>query len=447
MLKIGDFSRLAQVTVKTLRHYDRLRLLRPVYIDRFTGYRYYALEQLPRLNRILALKDLGFSLDQVSELLDNELPAQRLRDLFNQKQNDLHERIKTEESRLNRVAERLVQIEQEGCLPASEVLLKPLPQLQVAAIRATLYAKGDLSEERQWLKAVIASWAQQVGVNAAGQWLTCYHNSQYSETSQDIDMALVLQEPVDRLRKLKARKPVQVYTLPAIGTAASLLVAKDQELTTGITTLYSWSERNQYQPNGNLRAMELSDPHAQQAVSLTEVQLPVQSTRVYQDILLSNPYRKEKEMEPKIVDFPAKTVAGLPYFGKNENQEISQVWGQANQRFGELKHVKPGSNAYGVCLMVEGAAPGEFEYTCGLEITSENDLPEGMVIRHIPAGKYAVFTHVGALAGLKDTYNYIYQTWFPRSGNKPGPLDFELYDQDFKDFAPDSRFYIYVPIS
>jgi DNA-binding transcriptional MerR regulator len=57
MIKIGDFSKLAHVTVKTLHHYGELGLLPPAHIDRYTGYRYYSLEQLPRLNRILALKE------------------------------------------------------------------------------------------------------------------------------------------------------------------------------------------------------------------------------------------------------------------------------------------------------------------------------------------------------------------------------------------------------
>ena len=60
MFKIGDFSRLAQVSVRMLRHYDKLGLLEPSYTDRFTGYRYYTIDQLPRLNRIVALNDLGF---------------------------------------------------------------------------------------------------------------------------------------------------------------------------------------------------------------------------------------------------------------------------------------------------------------------------------------------------------------------------------------------------
>ena len=69
MLKIGDFSKLGQVSVRMLRHYDQLGLLNPDQIDKFTGYRYYAVEQLARLNRILFFKDLGFSLQQIKELL------------------------------------------------------------------------------------------------------------------------------------------------------------------------------------------------------------------------------------------------------------------------------------------------------------------------------------------------------------------------------------------
>jgi DNA-binding transcriptional MerR regulator len=80
MLKIGDFSKLSQVSIQTLRHYDDLGLLRPAEVDRFTGYRYYTASQLPRLNRILALKDLGFALDQIALLLEAGVSPEQLRD-------------------------------------------------------------------------------------------------------------------------------------------------------------------------------------------------------------------------------------------------------------------------------------------------------------------------------------------------------------------------------
>lgn len=82
MLKIGEFSRLAFVPVKTLRYYDDIGLLKPVHVDQWTGYRYYSVEQLPRLNRILALKGLGLSLEQIGQLLDDDLPAEQIRGML-----------------------------------------------------------------------------------------------------------------------------------------------------------------------------------------------------------------------------------------------------------------------------------------------------------------------------------------------------------------------------
>lgn len=70
MLRIGDFARLARVTIKALRHYDEAGLLRPAHVDRTTGYRYYRPEQLDALNRILLLRDLGFALSDIARLVD-----------------------------------------------------------------------------------------------------------------------------------------------------------------------------------------------------------------------------------------------------------------------------------------------------------------------------------------------------------------------------------------
>ena len=74
MIRIGDFSRMSQMPVSTLRYYDEIGLLKPVEVDHFTGYRYYTFDQLARLNCILALKELGFSLEEIARLLDEEVP-------------------------------------------------------------------------------------------------------------------------------------------------------------------------------------------------------------------------------------------------------------------------------------------------------------------------------------------------------------------------------------
>ena len=82
MIRIGDFSKLSRVSVKTLRFYDEMGLLKPVDVDRFTGYRYYEFDQLPRLYRILALKDLGFSLEEIGRLLEGEVSVEQKRGIL-----------------------------------------------------------------------------------------------------------------------------------------------------------------------------------------------------------------------------------------------------------------------------------------------------------------------------------------------------------------------------
>ncbi|MCG2769146.1 MAG: helix-turn-helix domain-containing protein, partial [Anaerolineae bacterium] len=103
MFKIGEFSKLSQVAVKTLRYYDEIGLLKPAEVDRFTSYRYYSAAQLPRLHRILALKDLGLSLAQVARLLDGDLPSEQIRGMLRMKQVQLQQQVQEEQARLARV--------------------------------------------------------------------------------------------------------------------------------------------------------------------------------------------------------------------------------------------------------------------------------------------------------------------------------------------------------
>ena len=93
MLKIGDFSQLGQVSVRTLHHYDERGLSKPAETDGWTGYRFYSVDQLPRLHRILALKDLGFSLDQIGRLVEDDVPAEQLRGMLALKQAEIERQL------------------------------------------------------------------------------------------------------------------------------------------------------------------------------------------------------------------------------------------------------------------------------------------------------------------------------------------------------------------
>lgn len=133
MLKIGDFSKLSHVSIKALRLYDQMGLLKPVHVDEFTGYRYYAAHQLPRLNRILALKDLGFSLEQIAKLLNEISPAQ-IQGMLQLKHAELQRLVAEEQARLQRVAARLQQMEEDN-MPDYDVVVKTVTPIKVAAIR------------------------------------------------------------------------------------------------------------------------------------------------------------------------------------------------------------------------------------------------------------------------------------------------------------------------
>src|SRR5919108_2294218 len=110
MFKIGEFSRLSRVSVRMLRHYDQLGLLTPSQTDPFTGYRYYSAEQLPRLNRIIALRELGFSLEQIASMLEDDLSTEQLLGMLKLKRAEVEQQMQMEQERLTRLEGRIRQM-------------------------------------------------------------------------------------------------------------------------------------------------------------------------------------------------------------------------------------------------------------------------------------------------------------------------------------------------
>ena len=136
MLSIGDFARHGRVSVRMLRHYDAIGLLRPAYVDQVTGYRSYEAQQLSRLNRIVALKDLGFTLQQVQSILDDKVSVEELRGMLRLRQAELQSQIATDTARLAQVEARLQIIEREGAMPTDDIQIKRIPAVRVAELTA-----------------------------------------------------------------------------------------------------------------------------------------------------------------------------------------------------------------------------------------------------------------------------------------------------------------------
>jgi len=459
VLKIGDFSRLAHLSVKTLRHYAEMGLIKPAWTDRFTGYRYYSLDQLPRLNRILALKDLGFSLDQIGDLLDEDLSLEQMRGMLRQKQAELEARLLAEKNRLDMVAARLQQIEQEGSLAGADVVLKHIEPLPVAVLREVAPSVERLPAFIQRLGERLDRSLAQANLHPTGPWLALYPEPEYRERNILVELGVVV--PGEALRKAAGGQGFELRLLPSVEQMACLVHAGPPEsLAQAHTSLYAWLDLHRYRPAGAPRELYLRDDAGQPADPFTgapitphssaqvvEVQVPVERTGIVSN-LSSDQDRKDPNMQPKIVNRPAFTVIGYCYHGNNQNQEIAEMWGRFTQRLGEIQtnnHLE----SFGVCTLPAGLPEGHFEYVAGLQVPEDAPVPEGMVKRTLPAYTYAVFEHVGPLDTLHQTYQNIHQAWLPQSGYKAleDGQDMEVYDDRvFKDFSPDSIMYIFVPV-
>lgn len=135
MYTIGQFAKLGQVSLKLLRFYDRIGLLEPAYVHPETAYRYYTLDQLSRLNRIIALKNLGLSLKEVQSFLDSDISIDELRGMLKLKQAQLRSLIEQEQQRLREVETRLYQLELADPLHRYDIAIKQIPSIKVASLR------------------------------------------------------------------------------------------------------------------------------------------------------------------------------------------------------------------------------------------------------------------------------------------------------------------------
>jgi DNA-binding transcriptional MerR regulator len=262
MLKIGEFSRLCRVPVSALRYYADLGLLPPAEVDAFTGYRYYSLEQLPRLYRILALRDLGLSLEQIRTMLDEPVSAEQLRGMLRLRQNELAQQIAEEQARLARVAARLRQIEQEGVMSTYDVVLKEVEPQLVAGIRAVIPNYGAIGPLFDELYAYLGRHG------AGGMAVGFDHNEEYKEHDPEMEAAVYLSAPVPEGGRVK------VYTLPGGAVASTIHRGPWEGMSAAYTALMVWLQTSGYAPCGPSRELYLQQGERPEE-HVTEIQIPV----------------------------------------------------------------------------------------------------------------------------------------------------------------------------
>lgn len=142
MLSIGQIAHATGVSRRMLRHWEDVGLLVPAAVDEFTGYRRYARSQVGRVRAIAALRAVGFGLEAIGDLLDQQLSEQRLVELLRTRERDLVAQIDEASARLHEVRTRLTAL-QEGHQTMKTIDLGALPALRLAALQTTV---GDETE-------------------------------------------------------------------------------------------------------------------------------------------------------------------------------------------------------------------------------------------------------------------------------------------------------------
>lgn len=272
MISIGDFARLGRVSVRMLRHYDEIGLLRPARVDDFTGYRYYRSAQLSQLNRIIALKELGFTLQQVHSILQEGTSAAELKAMLQMRRAQLEQQIKADLEKLARVEARISIIEREGLMPTHEIVLKQIPAVRVAEMRAVA-----ASYEPQSITPVVGPLFERLfGTLDVVDFRPAGPSIAYYEALDDgvlVHAAFPVQPGVDP-ESLDLPEGLHIVDLPAIEAATVVYHGSMDYADQVVQELARWIESNGYISSGFAREVYL-DATGPRDQWVTEFQEPV----------------------------------------------------------------------------------------------------------------------------------------------------------------------------
>lgn len=265
MLSISDFARFGQVSVRMLRHYDAIGLLRPARVDESTGYRSYRADQLAALNRVVALKDLGFTLDQVALILRDELPAEQLRGMLRARRAELETEQARARLRLAGVEHRLRIIEKENHMSESGYVVKSLAARPVAVRPGVATEQSEIAGVVEPLFAQVAE-----AITAAGG---CPHTgvATYEMTEAGLQMRVGYDyagPPADGF---------EVLTLPAAEHAVcGVHLGEMSGIDASWQALSRWVDAEGWTPSGPCREVYVrAEPLDDQSGWVTELQQPV----------------------------------------------------------------------------------------------------------------------------------------------------------------------------
>lgn len=275
MFRIGEFSHLARVSKRLLHFYDEVGLLKPAYVDPQAGYRFYSTEQLPRLNRILALKDLGIPLEQITQLVHSQVSDNDIQRLLLHQKAEVEQKLQQETQRLRRIEARLQQNQQPDDL--GEVVVKAIPTQQFLSLRTTMASPDEMV---QLLHLIQHAVPPLVDRRALGPIMAVIHTPEFRLRHNDVEVGYLLKKPIPHPIRLSEAYALCPTDVPATATMATSVQKGGFDLVfMALGRVGRWIERNGYRIAGPYREIGLELPSSRSFSEMViEVHVPVEVT-------------------------------------------------------------------------------------------------------------------------------------------------------------------------
>lgn len=268
MLKIGVFSKLSRVSIRMLRHYDEIDLLKPVQIDEMTGYRYYSVEQLPVIARINSLKDMGFGLIAIKEIMQCYNNREELERYLRIRHAEIAANLQETAYRLQLLEtaiERLGKDEIMNC----DVVLKSLPERQVASVRQVI----SCYEQEGLLWNILFQETNHMNLKFVEPMnrIAIFHDKEHKEKDVDVEVQVAVKGNYSDTENVKFRKEAEQ------SVASVVFKGSYEQFSNVYASLATWVEANGYEYCGPMCSLYHVSPNETQNPEefVTEVCCPV----------------------------------------------------------------------------------------------------------------------------------------------------------------------------
>ncbi|GAA0739248.1 MerR family transcriptional regulator [Clostridium oceanicum] len=271
MFRIGEFSKLNKISIKTLRHYDEIGLFKPAKVDYFTGYRYYSSTQIKKLNKIVALKSMGFSLKDIKKIVNDKLSIEIITQMLVKKQEEIKSNIKKENDKFSKVKFLLERIKREDdkYMLNYDVVIKKGESLKVASIRRTILnysAQHDL-----WVE--LMGYLNESEIKKGKISMAINYDKDYKEKDVDVEICQSIIGDLKESENIKTRNIKSIDKM-----ACTIHKGKYEDLCYAYEALQKWIEANNYKISGNHREIYIKGERFTKNPEeyITEVQIPVE---------------------------------------------------------------------------------------------------------------------------------------------------------------------------